>query len=217
MMKTKRYFSFMVMIAVISFRFPAMANLSFYTDRSDWESDVNGDIVTEDFDSVTPSFLTGGVNNTGLIDIELINLALINKWNSIDDGSSYSNVNGTPYYQGGCRSDDPDTIIVLHMPFPVNAFGGDFTSTCSGDGLALQVNGVRYEFSGLMSSTDGTGFLGFISTDAFSDVTLFNCKEEDYFGETFGLDNVRFVAVPEPATMILLGLGGFVLRKRGKV
>ena len=216
-MKTKRYLTFTVMITVVSFMVPVVADLSFYTDRSAWESAVSGAIVIEDFDSVTPSFLTEGINDADLIKIEMVNLSEVNQWNSIDNGSGYSNVNGTPYYQGACRYTDPDTIIVLHLPFLTKAFGGDFESTYSSDldGLTLQVNGSRYEFSDLMSSSGGTGFLGFISTtDTFLSVTLFDYDE--ILGESFGLDNVSF-AVPEPTTMVLLGLGGLMLRKRRKV
>ena len=213
-MKTKRYFTFTVTIAVVSFVAPAIAGLSFYTDRDAWESAVNGSIVTENFDSVPFYELSEGVNSAGLIDIELVNLAVVDKWNEINDGSSYSSVNGTPYYQGGCRYTDPDTIIVLHLPFSASAFGGDFYSTYSsdGNGLMLQVNGLQYEFSDLMPFNDGTGFLGFVSSDAFSTVTLFDSSNN----EVFGLDNVSF-AVPEPATMVLLSVGTICLRKRRKI
>ena len=214
-MDLKRYVTVTVLITLLSFVISTQAGLTFYTDRNAWESAVSGAIVIEDFDSVTPSFLTEGINGAGLINIEMVNLSEVNQWNSIDNGSGYSNVNGTPYYQGACRYTDPDTITVLHLPFLTRAFGGDFESTYSPDldGLTLQINGSRYEFSDLMSSNGGTGFLGFISTtDTFSSVTLFDYDE--ILGESFGLDNVSFVAVPEPVIMVLLGIGGLMLRKR---
>lgn len=212
--KTERYLTFTLMIAVISFVVPANADLSFYTDRSAWEAAVTGEI-TEDFDSVAPYELVPGINNAGLIDIEMRNLSDIDQWNSINDGSSFLNINGTPFYQGGCRLTDPDTIINLHLPSPpVWAFGADFTSTHSsatGNGLTMEVNGLEYDFRDLIPSGEGTGFLGFISTDAFSTVTLFDTSNN----ETFGLDNVSF-AVPEPSAMMLLGIGATCLLGKTK-
>jgi hypothetical protein len=214
-MKTKWHLTFIAMVTAVFCAVPAIASLTFYTDRSDWEVAVSGEIVVEDFDAVTPDFLAESVNDAGLIDIEMLNLALVNRWNSIDNGSDLIDllsINGTAYYQGQCSPYDLDTTIVLHLPSPVFAFGGDFTSASSSGGLTLEVNGSQHEFSDEMPSSIGTGFLGFISTEAFAAVTLFDASNN----ESFGLDNVSF-AVPEPITLGLLGLGGLVLRKRRKV
>lgn len=217
-MKAKRHFIVIVivLIAILSFVTSAKAALSFYTDRSAWESAVSGDIVIEDFESATAHFLTEGVNHAGLIDIEMLNLPEVNKWNAIDDGSGLWNIDGTHFYQGACYPPYPGAATIVHLPFSVGAFGGDFKSTYSSSGLMLEVNGLLYEFSVSMLSNGGTGFLGFISTDLFSNVTLFTLEDDLYYGESFGLDNVSF-AVPEPTTMVLLGLGGLMLRKRRKV
>ena len=123
-MNTKRHLTITVLIAVMFFAIPAKADLSFYTDRSDWESAISGDISTETFDSVTPYFLVGGVNSAGLINIELVNLSEVNQWNSINNGSDvedFLTIDGTAFYQGGRRLTDPDTVIHLHRPFPVRA------------------------------------------------------------------------------------------------
>ena len=201
---------------MMSFEIPAIAELSFYTDRSDWEAAVSGDIVTEDFDAVAPYILTEGVNSAGLIYIELADLVEENVFNVFDDGLAWSG--WTPFFQGALRRNDPDAKINLVLPSSM-AFGGDFYSTYSHDGLSLEVDGSSYKFGDWMPSDDGTGFLGFISTNAFTTVTLFDPVEEDLAnlvlrsGETFGLDNVSF-AVPEPITLGFLGLGVFCLRKR---
>jgi hypothetical protein len=163
--------------------------------------------------------MDNGENTAGLIAIEIVNLSEVNHWNSIDNGSDAVDlltVDGTPFYQGGCRITDPDTVIHLHLPFTVQAFGADFTSTHSsgyGNGLVLQVNGADYYFEHLLPDNDGSGFLGLIATPGISTVTFFAPENN----ETFGMDNVSFAVVPEPTTMLLLGLGGLYLQNRRKV
>jgi hypothetical protein len=215
----KQHFIFLLLVGTLFSGGFAKADLVFYTDRSAWASAVNADITVENFDAVTPYFLAEGVNNAGLIDIEILNLSEINEFNSIDDGSSILNINETPFFRGGCLRADPDVVINLWLPSPGKAFGGDFISTHSSDGLILQVDGLQYSFEQLLPLDDGDGFLGFISSNAFSTVTLFDPVQDDpansvfRLGETFGLDDVSF-AVPEPATLFILGLGALLTRKR---
>jgi hypothetical protein len=197
---------------------PAMAGVSFYTDRSTWEAEVSGEIVTETFSEVSPYVLNEGLNEMTSIDIEINNLTLGSGFISIDDGSDYLNIDGTPFFRGACYPSPYNTTISIHTQPPVSAWGADFNSTYSTDGLTLQINGQQHDFSGLMLAGDDIGFLGIISTDPFSSVTLRTLDDDDtLFGESFGMDNVSFVAVPEPMTMALLGLGGLMLRRRRKV
>ena len=169
----KHHFMFLLLVGTLFSGGFVKADLVFYTDRSAWESAVNTDITDENFDAVTPYFLAEGMNNAGLIDIEMLNLSEINEFNSIDDGSSILNIDETPFFRGGCRRADPDVVINLDLPSPALAFGGDFISTHSNDGLILQVAGLQYSFEQLLPLDDGDGFLGFISSNAFSTVTLF--------------------------------------------
>jgi len=190
---------------------PVQADLSFFHNRTLWENAVSGTIVTEDFNSVTPYYMTEGVNHAGLIDIELIGLSSVSQWNSINNGSGPLNINGSRYYQGGSNYSGANSINLL---MPTTAFGGDFISTHSAGGLTLRVGSLQYEFSSLLPNGAGSGFLGFVSTDPFSQITLFDASKN----ETFGLDNVSFVtAVPAPGAAILgfIGLGtvGWVKRR----
>ena len=213
-MNLKRYVTVTVLITLLSFVISTQAGLTFYTDRSEWAAAVSGDIITEDFHSVSPYVLTEGVNSTGLIDIELTGLVQENEFNFIDDGLAWSG--WTHFFHGALRRDDPDAVINLVFRFSVSAFGGDFESTNDKDGLWLEVNGEQYAFGGEESlpSGDGSGFLGFVSTETFPMVTLFDPTKGGWrLGESFGLDNVSFT-VPEPVTIVLLGMGGQIFQKR---
>ncbi len=211
----KRVFLFALMLVSV-LTLPSTAELTFFTDRTAWETAVAEPVTVEDFDSIGTYQLIEGINNAGLIDIELINLAGQNEWNAVTSGGS-QNVNGTVFYQGGCNANSETVsnsgadFIDLHLPRPVMAFGADFASTHSGDGLTLSVNGETFEFSNLLPAEQGSGFVGFISTEHFSVVRLFDADKR----EAFGVDNVSFALTPEPGTIALLALGGLgILRKR---
>ncbi len=217
LMKKKECLTFTVVLAIISCGMPAIAELTFYTDRSDWEADVNGETVMEFFESDSVGLLVEGVNSAGLIDIELVNVSPENTYNRIFESERWSG--WTPYFYGNLHPDDPDAMINLIFRSSVSAFGGDFGSTHSSDGLWLKINGEPFAFEDdqLLPSGDGSGFLGVISTESFSTVTFFDPVQDGRVGESFKLDNVSFVPVPEPVSFCFLGLGILCLRKRRKV
>ena len=233
--KTKQCVVYVVLcLGLYNMVSPAKAALTFYTDRDAWAAaaGISGGIVTEDFNAVAPYYLADGVNNAGQIKIELVNISNTNEsvdpakvyyYNAINDGSGIWQTDQTPYFHGVCPRVDDEARIHLILPSPVAAFGADFRSMCDQSrtydhGLSFEVNGILYAFETLMATNDGTGFLGFTSSVPVSMVTIVDPVTGAWrLGQSFGLDNVSFVAVPEPMTMILLGLGGFVLRKRRKV
>ncbi len=175
------------------------ASLMFFSDRTTWESALGGTIGTEDFNAVTPFAMSAGSNSAGQLDIVLTNLT--SSFNSIDNGAGILNIDGTTYYKGSATSAEN---IVIQLSQAVLGFGADFRSTHSASGLTLEIDSIMAEFTTLLPSGDGDGFLGVISTNAFSSVRLFDASQN----ESFGLDNVSFGgSVPEPTTLALMGLG----------
>ena len=197
----------------------ANATLAFFTDRTAWESTLGGAITTENFDAIRPFVLNAGSNTVGQLDISLSNL--LGSFNQVGDISTFWNINGTTGYLGAATGTGAEDITI-NLPMAAFGWGADFSTTHSAGGLTLEIDAILAEFSDILpGGEDGTGFLGVISTEAFSSIRLFDASQN----ESFGMDNVSFgdgtgvtVAIPAPATLAIFGLGlvgiGFVRRTR---
>jgi hypothetical protein len=186
----------------------AQATLVFFNDRTTWENTLGGTITTEDFNAVTPFVLSAGSNPAGQIDISLSNVS--GSVNRIGDISEFWLIDGTTGFLGAATPNGAENISV-DLPERVFGWGADFSTTHSGAGLTLEIDSILAEFSDILpGGENGTGFLGVISTNAFSSVRLFDAEQN----ETFGMDNVSFgdgtfvaTAVSEPTALAILGLG----------
>ena len=106
---------------------------------------------------------------------------------------------------------------VFSFDTPIQVFGAYLTGvdTANGDLHVLFNDGIAQELTVPGYLNGGVQFFGFTSFG--SSISSIELKVQGITANSrdiFGIDEIRFGSVPEPATMILLGLGGLMLRKR---
>lgn len=203
----------------------APASIMVYTERSAWVAAVSF-YVTEDFEGLSPDTFTLGDNDAGRITVRVsgLNSGVLVGQNAITrDSTSPFNVNDSTQLTLETDRDGVDQQLVdILFGHNINAFAGDWNSTTSSSGLTVTLGSEVIKFNEFLTGM-GDGFLGFVSSAAFS-IARFDQLNltENVAGftnnEVFGLDNlsisegvVAINAVPAPSSFMLFGLGLAVL------
>lgn len=192
----------------------ANADLMIFTDRGAWEAALGGaPIVTEDFNDITPFVF--GVGET--LDTGNLQITRDGEPNGsdgaleIEPGGNFGTIDGTTFLSGETGVEPHERVEFRFNGASVLAFGADFTSPFSGDGIALSIGGDTVNIDTIAGF--GTGFFGVISDSSFDLATIVGTDEPISFQELWSADNVSY-AIPAPGAMTLLGLGGLAAARR---
>jgi len=181
----------------------AFSAVTVYTNEAAWLAATSGSITVEDFESSPLGLLAPGTTNIGSFDISIANNA--DNVVAIADGGS---VNGSREFQGFVASTSNLSIDFSNFSAsPLYAFAGEWFSTTTGNLLTMNINGTTIKFDDYLSGV-GSGFLGFVDTNAFTNIN-FGTEGTTSFGEFFSLDDAQFAgaSVPEASSLYLLAFG----------
>lgn len=115
---------------------------------------------------------------------------------------------------------EPPVGVAFDFATPIVAFGATFTGAGPGVAGAITAffdNGQVHTISLDGSPGGGSQFWGFTSGDsgaAVSRITILASPELGVGTDVIGIDDVRWVQVPEPGGSLLLVLSGFLLARR---
>lgn len=208
--------------SVVVAAFVAFAGAQSVTlDEATWLAGLTGPLAMEDFNSEPEVILPGGVD-TAFSGFSV---------RPETDGSSFvtagtggNNVDGTTHLDLFVAPEDtlfgfPLEAVTLTFDAPTTAVAFDFAdlfSAASSGGVDIFVDGTLVGNtialgvggnSGAVSQT----FIGISSGTAFTTIQF--ASPVPSFGETFGIDNIRY-QVPAPAGAAALGLAGVAAMRR---
>ena len=190
------------------------AQLTVFTDRASWEAALGGaSVFTEDFNAQSPGVIADG----STLDTGLLQITRNGSPNAgdglleIEPGGNFGNLDGTTFLSGETGVEPHERVEFGFNGNSVFAFGGDWFSPFSGDGIALDIDGELV----LLDAVSGfdSGFIGVVGTSAFGSVAIVGTPDAISFQELWSVDNISY-AIPTPATAALLGLAGVYAARR---
>jgi hypothetical protein len=193
----------------------ASAQITVFNDRASWEAALGGAVpVVEDFNAVTPFVFSDGQT----LDTDILQVTRDGSANggdgelAISDGSTFGDIDGTNFLDGETGAAPHERVDFGFSGQAVFAFGADFSSPFSGDGIALEVGDQLFNLDSI--SGFDTGFFGIVSaSDTYTSISIVGTPADISFQELWQADNVSY-AVPAPGAAGLLGLAGLAATRR---
>ncbi len=206
----------MAICALTAYAGTSAAQIQVFTDRAAWEAAVGGNFVLEDFNSTAIQTIADGAT----LDTGLLQITRDGSGNGADGalaispGTQFGNIDGTTHLDGETGASPHETVNFGFNGLDVFAFGADFASPFSGDGIDLVAGGQRFSLD-VIPGFD-VGFFGIVNTSGGSlgGISIAGTLEDNTFQELWQADNIAYAAVPAPATAALLGLGGVLAFRR---
>ncbi len=191
--------------------------IDVYTSRTAWEA-AAGTVYIESFDNLPEGFLYPGTTQLEFVSFYL-DAGPSDNGPKIAGTGTYI-INGTPFLsghvftpgQGGGGTTTP-TVHTFTFPTPVTAWGADFEDTLTGDNLRFDFGDQSIAMSAYLRGS-GTGFIGIVSDTPFTELTIRTDDASSSNAEYFGMDDLSFNAIPEPATLGMLAFGAAALLPR---
>lgn len=207
-----------------------------YTNLGSWQSAAPstpgyGSTTTETFTSTSPTYFASssttaanvafgpvafnGFNVSGTSNGDTVGVANVNISSGVDSPNPMSGQNYLGWGQGNLNNGGIAPTVTITFTDPTFGFGFDWFNTDFSDNYLLTLSTGNTYSSPSLFGFQSSGFFGITSDTPITSFTL-QTLSSGGFVSTAGIDNVRTVqAIPEPASAILIGIGGlFLLRHR---
>jgi hypothetical protein len=188
------------------FPITANADVSLFTDRTEWQTSAGATLYREDFNSITadrPFRRTDGrlrLNGFSLLELGPLSSSTLNQIDVPPFVNAFApDINNTAF--ANIVVDFQRTSVELRFAEPTRAFGAEFAGVDSFERLNIEVFGVDNSLLISIDPRNTDGFYGFTapSVEPAAYLVFRATRDGSNFFERFGMDDVEIGSgVPEP-------------------